>query len=167
LGIESKSKHVRDGTDKGHYDEKDIVETVRKVQDAGIYIIANYIFGLPDDNYESMNETLILSKELNCEWANFYSGMAYPGSKLYDIALQKGWDLPNKWHDFSQHSYEQLPLATDHLTAGQVLSFRDNAWQEYFTNPTYTTMVKTKFGKEVLDHINKLSLHKLKRKYAT
>ena len=113
-----------------------------------------------------MEETLSLSKELNCEWANFYSGMAYPGSKLYDLALKKGWALPEKWHDFSQHSYEQLPLATDHLTAGQVLSFRDNAWQEYFTNPKYLDMIRTKFGPEVLGHINKLASHKLKRKFA-
>ncbi|KMP12504.1 Fe-S osidoreductase [Candidatus Nitromaritima sp. SCGC AAA799-C22] len=166
LGIESKSKHVRDGAQKGHYNEQDIIDVVRKIQNAGIYIIANYMFGLPDDNYQSMRETLNLSKELNCEWANFYSGMAYPGSKLYDLALQKGWALPEKWHDFSQHSYEQLPLATDHLTAGQVLSFRDTAWQEYFTNPAYLNMVKSKFGQEVFDHINKLTSHKLKRKFA-
>ena len=166
LGIESKSKHVRDGAQKGHYSEQDIIDVVRKIQDAGIYIIANYMFGLPDDNYTSMKETLDLSKELNCEWANFYSGMAYPGSKLYDLALQKGWGLPEKWHDFSQHSYEQLPLPTDHLTAGQVLSFRDNAWQEYNTNPRYLDMIKAKFGKEVLNHINKLTSHKLKRKFA-
>jgi radical SAM superfamily enzyme YgiQ (UPF0313 family) len=166
LGIESKSKHVRDGAQKGHYNEQDIIDVVRKIQDAGIYIIANYMFGLPDDNYTSMRETLDLSKELNCEWANFYSGMAYPGSKLYDLALQKGWGLPEKWHDFSQHSYEQLPLPTDHVTAGQVLSFRDNAWQEYNTNPRYLDMIKAKFGQEVLDHINKLTSHKLKRKFA-
>ena len=166
LGIESKSKHVRDGAQKGHYNEQDIIDVVRKTQDAGIYIIANYMFGLPDDNYQSMRETLNLAKELNCEWANFYSGMAYPGSKLYDLAQQKGWALPAKWHDFSQHSYEQLPLPTDHLTAGQVLSFRDNAWQEYFTNSNYLDMVQGKFGQGVLDHINKLTSHKLKRKYA-
>ncbi|MEO2043422.1 MAG: radical SAM protein, partial [Nitrospinaceae bacterium] len=166
LGIESKSKHVRDGAQKGHYNEQDIMEVVRKIQSSGIYIIANYMFGLPDDNHQSMMETLALSKELNCEWANFYSGMAYPGSKLYDMALQKGWELPEKWHDFSQHSYEQLPLPTDHLTAGEVLSFRDNAWQEYNTNPRYLDMIKAKFGQQVLDHINKLTSHKLKRKFA-
>lgn len=165
LGIESKSKHVRDGAQKGHYDEQDIVEVVRKIQDAGIYIIANYMFGLPDDNHASMRETLDLAKELNCEWANFYSGMAYPGSQLYGLALQNGWSLPEKWHDFSQHSYEQLPLPTDHLTAGQVLSFRDSAWQEYNTNPVYLDMIKAKFGQGVLDHINKLTSHKLKRKF--
>ena len=166
LGIESKSKHVRDGAQKGHYNEQDIMEVVRKIQSSGIYIIANYMFGLPDDNHQSMMETLALSKELNCEWANFYSGMAYPGSKLYDMALQKGWGLPEKWHDFSQHSYEQLPLPTNHLTAGEVLSFRDNAWQEYNTNPRYLDMIKAKFGQQVLDHINKLTSHKLKRKFA-
>lgn len=166
LGIESGSKHVRDGALKGRFTENDIYKVVKKIQDAGIYIIANYMFGLPDDNYESMEETLNLSKELNCEWANFYSGMAYPGSKLYDMALQKDWALPEKWHDFSQHSYKQLPLPTEYLSAGQVLSFRDNAWQEYFTNQKYLDMIQSKFGKQVLDHINELSAHKLKRKYA-
>ena len=85
---------------------------------------------------------------------------------LYDMALQKGWALPEKWHDFSQHSYEQLPLPTDHLTAGQVLSFRDNAWQEYFTNSNYLDRIRAKFGQDVLGHINKLTSHKLNRKYA-
>ncbi len=167
LGIESKSKHVRDGAQKGHYSETDIVDVVRKIQDSGIYIIANFMFGLPDDNYRSMRETLDLSKELNCEWANFYSGMAYPGSKLYEVAIEKGWELPKNWHDFSQHSFEQLPLPTDHLSAGQVLSFRDAAWQEYFTNPNYLNMVQNKFGQSVVDHITKLTTFKLKRKYAT
>ena len=63
LGIESGSKHVRDGALKGRFTENDIYKVVKKIQDAGIYIIANYMFGLPDDNYESMEETLNLSKE--------------------------------------------------------------------------------------------------------
>ena len=48
----------------------------------GFYVGANYIFGLPDDNFDSMKETLDLSLRVNSEWANFYSGMAYPGSQL-------------------------------------------------------------------------------------
>src|SRR5262249_49610629 len=97
LGIESGSQHVRDGVEKGRFGSGEILKTVRKVQEAGIYIIGNYIFGLPDDTVESMQETLDLALEANCEFANFYSAMAYPGSKLYDLAQKKGWDLPTSW----------------------------------------------------------------------
>jgi len=166
LGIESNSKHVRDGAQKGHYSENDIFNVVRRIQDAGIYINANYIFGLPDDTLNSMQENLQLAMELNCEWANFYSVMAYPGSPLYQIASDKGWQLPAKWQDFSQHSYEQLPLPTEHLSAGEVLGFRDKAWQTYFTNAKYLDMIKAKFGQEVHDHIVTLATFKLERKYA-
>ncbi len=164
LGIESGSKHVRDGAEKGKFTGSDIFNVVRKIQDAGIYIIANYMVGLPDDTLESMQETLDLAMELNCEWANIYSGMAYPGSKLYEMSIEKGWELPDQWHDFSQHSYNQLPLPTDFLEAKDVLRFRDEAWQHYFTNPKYLNMVREKFGQNVVDHINALSSVKLKRK---
>ncbi len=166
LGIESGSKHVRDGVLKGRYGAEDIKGTCRRIKDAGIYILGNYIFGLPDDTYESMQETLDLSLDLNCEFANFYSGMAYPGSKLYTLAIANGWQLPAQWHDFSQHSFEQLPLPTEHLSAGEVLAWRDKAWQTYFTAPTYLNLVREKFGTEVVEHLEKLTTYTLKRKYA-
>lgn len=166
LGIESGSKHVRDGVRKGRFQEEDIRGVARRIQDAGIYIIGNYIFGLPDDDTDSMQATFDLAVDLNCEMANFYSGMAYPGSQLYALALQRGWELPKEWHDFSQHSVDQLPLPTEHLSAGEVLSFRDRAWQLYFTNPRYLNMLGRKFGQDVVDHIRKLTTTTLRRNNA-
>ena len=43
LGIESGSKFVRDGVEKGSFDEKDILQTTNRIKEHGIYIIANYI----------------------------------------------------------------------------------------------------------------------------
>ena len=166
LGIESASKHVRDGVSKGRFKEEDIHAVVRRIKDVGINVMGNFIFGLPDDNYASMQNTLNMALQLNCEMANFYSAMAYPGSKLYNMAVEKGWDLPAKWHDFSQHSYEQLPLPTKTLSAGEVLSFRDKAWQVYFNDPGYLNLVRQKFGEQTVEHLRTLSCVPLRRKHA-
>ena len=164
LGIESGSKHVRDGVEKGRFGTSQILEAVRKIQDADIYVIGNYIFGLPDDTHESMQETLELAIEANCEFANFYSAMAYPGSQLYRMAVEKGWDLPGSWIGYSQHSYETLPLRTDVLSAAEVLKFRDEAFMRYFRNSKYLDMVQKEFGEDVIQHIKDMTQIKLKRK---
>lgn len=166
LGIESGSRFVRDGVSKGKFDLEDIRDVVKRIRDAGIHIIGNYIFGLPDDSFDTMQETLDLALELNCEMANFYSAMAYPGSALYNIAIQNKWELPKTWLGYSQHSYETFPLRTNFLTSGEVLAFRDKAFQEYFTNPSYLDSVKTRFGIETHDHIVEMTKHTLKRKYS-
>ncbi|RJQ48178.1 MAG: radical SAM protein [Gammaproteobacteria bacterium] len=164
LGIESGSKHVRDGVEKGRFGTPQILEVVRKIQSAGIYVIGNYIFGLPDDTYESMQETLDLAIEANCEFANFYSTMAYPGSPLYRMAVEKGWELPDSWIGYSQHSYETTPLPTEVLRPAEVLKFRDEAFMKYFNNPRYLDMVRLKFGEDVVRHIQEMTRIKLKRK---
>jgi len=164
LGIESASSLVRDGVEKGTFGIPDIIKTVRNIQDAGINVIGNYIFGLPDDSYDSMKETLALAQETNCEFANFYSAMAYPGSKLYDEALTQGQPLPETWLAYSQHSYNCLPLSTATLSAGQVLQFRDEAFMTYYTNPGYLESIQKKFGMEVVRHINEMTNIPLKRK---
>jgi radical SAM superfamily enzyme YgiQ (UPF0313 family) len=164
LGIESGSKHVRDGVEKGRFGTPQILEAVRKIQDSGIYVIGNYIFGLPDDTHQSMQETLDLAIEANCEFANFYSAMAYPGSHLYRTAVEKGWELPDSWIGFSQHSYETTPLPTEVLSAAEVLKFRDGAFMRYFGNPKYLNMVQKKFGGDVVQHVKDMTRIKLKRK---
>jgi radical SAM superfamily enzyme YgiQ (UPF0313 family) len=165
LGIESGSEHVRDGAEK-HFGEEDIYRTVREVQAEGINVIGNYIFGLPDDTQASMRDTLSLATELNCEFANFYSAMAYPGSPLYEIALRRGWELPEQWYAYSQHAYETLPLPTNHLCASEVLRFRDEAFHSYFSNPRYLDMLGAKFGPETRSHVEGMNRHRLRRKYA-
>lgn len=166
LGIESGSKHVRDGVIKGRFGQEDIVGIVKQIKDAGIHIIGNYIFGLPDDTLKSMEETYSMAVDLQCEMANFYCAQAYPGSKLYDDAILSKRKLPDTWLGYSQHSYETYPLSTDTLTSGQVLAFRDKAFHEYFANPSYQSMIRGKFGGETLRHIEGMIKIKLKRQFA-
>jgi radical SAM superfamily enzyme YgiQ (UPF0313 family) len=163
LGIESANPSVRDGASK-MMKIKDIKDVVSKIQAAGIRVIGNFIFGLPDDDLATMKETIGMAKDLNCEFANFYCAMAYPGSKLYDIAREQDWPLPKTWHGFSQHSYEMLPLPTKHLAAKEVLRFRDDAFHEYFSNPVYLKMLADKFGSKVKAHVEDMTKTRLKRK---
>jgi len=163
LGIESASSSVRDGASK-QMRIKDIKSVVKDIQDEGIRVIGNFIFGLPDDTLNTMEETLGMAIELNCEFVNFYCAMAYPGSRLYEIAKKEGWLLPNVWHGFSQHSYEMLPLPTKHISAKDVLRFRDEAFYKFFNNQVYLNMVKEKFGKKVMAHIENMTQTKLRRR---
>lgn len=158
IGVESASKHVRDGVEKGRMDNRQIIDAIRRVQGHGLAVAANYIFGLPDDTRESCAETLALALEINAEMANFYCAMAYPGSQLYRLAKEKGWALPDDpggpgWIGYSQHAPESLPLRTEKLTSSEVLDIRDDAWMTYFTRPEYVEMMRRRFGERVAQDI--------------
>ena len=171
LGVESGSKFVRDGVEKGRFGDEQIREIIAKIREHGIYVIANYIFGLPDDTVDTMQETLDLATTLNTEFANFYSAMAYPGSPLHRMAVEKGLPLPEGpegpgWIGYSQHAYETFNLPSDTLPGGKILTFRDRAFDAYFTNPAYLSMMRSKFGDAVVEHLNFMTGKKLERKYA-
>lgn len=162
FGIEAANSRVQADVDK-RFEEDEVYETIRNVKQAGINVIGNYIFGLPEDDDQSMQETLDLALELNCEFGNFYSAMAYPGSPLYAKALAEGWPLPATWSGYSQHSVDSFPLPTKYLSSADVLSFRDRAFQTYFTAPGYLSLVEAKFGPETVAHIRAMTSLKLER----
>jgi len=165
-GFESASERVLKAVSKG-YSMDQVATVVDWTRKHGIHICANYIFGLPEDDYDSMNQTLAFMIDMNAEWANIYSTMAYPGSKLYDDAVKQGLPLPETWLGFSQYSPECLPLPTKYLTGGQVVAFRDYAFEAYFRNPRYLSMIARTFGRETADHILEMSAHRLRRTYAS
>jgi anaerobic magnesium-protoporphyrin IX monomethyl ester cyclase len=163
LGIESANPSVRDGATK-RMRVRDIAGIVARIQSAGIRVIGNFIFGLPDDTPETMEETLSMAMDLNCEFANFYCAMAYPGSRLHGIALAQGWQLPEAWSGYSQHAYETVPLPSKHVEAREVLRFRDEAFHRYFSNPGYLDMIEKTFGPRVRNHIDAMAAKRLKRR---
>jgi radical SAM superfamily enzyme YgiQ (UPF0313 family) len=165
LGIEAADGHVRDEVDKGFTQER-VYKTLEGLRAAGVNVIANYIFGLPEDTRETMQATLDLAMDLNTEFANFYSTMAYPGSPLYRTAIDLGWRLPDLWSGYSQHSKDTLPLPTKHLTAAEVLRFRDAAFHAYFESPRYLDMIGSRFGEETARQVRGMTAHRLERNHA-
>ena len=166
FGIEAASERVRDDVEKG-FDQSDIARTIGEVRAAGINVIGNFIFGLPEDNLSSMQATLDLALDLSCEFANFYVAMAYPGSQLYQDALGKGWPLPETWNGYSQHAVDTLPLPTKYVSAAEVLRFRDQAFQVYYSSPRYLDMITRKFGTETTAHVREMASHRLERRYVS
>ncbi len=162
-GFESASGEVRRGVAK-KFGEDVVSRAVAMTRDAGIYIIGNYIFGLPDDNMATMRKTLDMAKQFNFEYVNFYVAMAYPGSRLYLDAVKQGITLPEEWYGYSQYAADTIPLPTKHVSAAQVLRFRDEAFKEYLSNPIYLNMVKEKFGPKVVEHIERMLTHDIHRK---
>jgi radical SAM superfamily enzyme YgiQ (UPF0313 family) len=165
FGIEAANEGVLADVDK-RYRVDEVYATVRKVKAAGINIIGNYIFGLPEDTLGTLQQTLDLALDLNCEFANFYCAMAYPGSALYRQALERGWRLPASWSGYSQHAVDTLPLPTRHLPAGEVLRFRDDAFHRYFTHQPYLDLVRARFGDDTLAHIRQMTAHRLERSFS-
>ena len=78
--------------------------------------------------------------------------------------VREGWKLPERYAGFAQHSYYAQPLPTKHLSAGEVLAFRDKAWMEYHTRPEFLKMLKEKFGQVAVDETVRSTRIKLKRK---
>lgn len=160
IGIESGSEVVLADVNKKSSLDK-IKKGVKILQDTGAYICANYIFGLPEDNYKTMQATLDMAIDINAEWANFNCAMAYPGSKLYEDTPKE--NLPESWEGYTQYSKYSKPLPTKHLSGEKVVKFRDKAFNIYFRNPDYLNMIKDKFGETIFENVKQLTQRELNR----
>ena len=164
LGIESGEKSVRLEVDKGKFEDVDVRKVIQKVHEADINVMANYIFGLPGDTKETVKKTFDLSLELCTAGWNTYGAMALPGSFLYKKALDEGKQLPDTYEGFSFHSYETLPLSTEKLSAKEIITLRDEAFNQYHNHKPFLNLIEKKFGKEAAKNIVDMTKIKLKRK---
>jgi anaerobic magnesium-protoporphyrin IX monomethyl ester cyclase len=163
LGIEAGNQMVRKEVSKGSFQEVNIREICTTVRDSGINVISNYIFGFPDDTIDTMQQTLDLALELNTEMTNMYPCQALPGSPMYRDALRNGTTLPDSYAGYAFLSYECQPMATKHVSAADVLRFRDMAWQRYFTHEPYLQLVQEKFGAHERANVEEMTRIRLKR----
>jgi anaerobic magnesium-protoporphyrin IX monomethyl ester cyclase len=162
LGIEAADSKVRSGQDK-KFEADDIYRVVGNIHAAGIYVGANFIFGLPGDTRESMQASYDLACSLNARFANFYCTQALPGSALYEEAQKSGYPLPERpggpgWIGHSQYAYESEPYyAGTALTPAEIIAFRDRSHVGYFTRPEFraSLLADPKFGQVALDSIDR------------
>lgn len=162
-GFENINQESLNNTQKNnkvsHYED-----VIRMTRNAGMNICADFIAGLPEDNYRTLEDTYEFWLKHNFEFINLYPAFAFPGTPLYDQAIKDGlMDYPKTWERYSLFGEKCIPLATKYLTPAEVLEWRDKAYKYYHTNPNYLTMVKDKFGIETKEHILRMLQKPLKR----
>jgi len=152
MGFESGSDEIL-----GNVNKRQTIEQIKKAVDIarpeGLLVGGNYVFGLSGDTLNTMQQTLDLAKELNTEYANFYINMAYPGTKLYNEAKEKGYPLPKKWSQYGFFTPDAIPMRNENLDYPEILKFRDNAFNEYFTSEKYLNHIDEVFGSNVVKFI--------------
>jgi hypothetical protein len=83
---------------------------------------------------------------------------------MHTMARKAGLQLPESFAGYAFLSYESQPLPTKHVSAAQVLKFRDDAWQIYFSNPAYLALVEAEFGVEQRANVEDMARIRLRRK---
>ena len=151
LGIESGDPDIRASMHKGTFTNRQVRDVVCALQDAGIAVLGNFLFGFPDDTADTMERTYQFAVELDCEYANFYAMVAYPGTELEKLARATNWALPTGPSQYAQYSRDFLPLPTHALSATEVLRFRDRAWHEYHSRASYLELVRRRFGPRAVE----------------
>ena len=116
FGVESGNQAVLDSIKKRQKLD-DVRRAFRETKAAGLQTMGFFIFGLPADTEESMDDTIRLALELDPDLANFMIAAPYPGTELWEIARRDGRLFSMDWHDYAIHDekarYELPTLPPD------------------------------------------------------
>jgi radical SAM superfamily enzyme YgiQ (UPF0313 family) len=134
FGVESGNQRVLDSIKK-----QQTVDEIRRAfanaKKAGLETMGFFIFGLPTDTEETMEDTIRLALELDPELANFMIAAPYPGTEMYDIILQEGHLFSHDWADFAIHD-EKARFEIGDLTAELVERKWREAYRRFYLRPS-------------------------------
>ena len=102
FGVESGNQAVLDAIKKQQTLD-DVRRAFKEARAAGLQTMGFFIFGLPADTEESMEDTTRFALELDPDMANFMIAAPYPGTELWDIARRDGRLFSNNWRDYAIH----------------------------------------------------------------
>ena len=93
--VESGSKRIlrKYATNKISLDRMDLSQLMRVMTDVGIKAPVNMMIGFPDETEEEIGQSIDLAKRLmdsGAPYVTFFVPIPFPGSTLYDHAIQNG-----------------------------------------------------------------------------
>jgi radical SAM superfamily enzyme YgiQ (UPF0313 family) len=134
FGIESGSQKILDYARK-KVKVKQAKVAIKIVKDAGIKTHLSFIIGLPGENWSTFRETIGFVKETLPTMAQFNVAVPYPGTKLYELAVEKGWI--EKELDLTQLCHQKATMRTDAMTTEDLEKARKMAYKLLYFNSAW------------------------------
>jgi len=134
FGVESGNQRVLDIMKK-HQTIDQVRQAFANARQAGLQTIGFFIFGLPGENEETMEDTIKLALELDPDLANFMIAAPYPGTELYDMVLDQGELFTYDWDDYAIHD-DKARFAMGEVTAELVERKWHEAYRRFYLRPS-------------------------------
>lgn len=137
-GVESGSQRILDIMKKGI-----TLDEVRKAfsltKKIGIDTYADFMLGYPTETKEEMFRTISFAIELDPDFVQFSITTLYPGTKLYQMAFEKGILVNDFWKEFSRQPYKRVdpPLWVEYYSRDELLNILDSAYSQFYVRPRY------------------------------
>lgn len=134
FGVESGNQRILDSIKK-----KQTIAEVRtafaNARKARLQTMGFFIFGLPGETEQTMEDTINLALELEPDLANFMIAAPYPGTEMYEIVLREGHLFSHNWNDFAIHD-EKARFEIGNVTAELVERKWHEAYRRFYLRPS-------------------------------
>ncbi len=134
-GIESANEEILKRARKG-YRKEQAMQALTWARRAGIKNWGYFIIGLPGESEETIQETIVYSKQLPLDIALFHIAAPYPGTPFFFEVVEKGWFRPGvKWEEVDMDQSTVLDYHEQGLTAERLEYWQKRATREWSFRP--------------------------------
>ena len=96
------------------------------------------MYGNEGETRETMRETLELAKKLNCDTAQFYPIMVYPGTRAYKTYKDKGYIVAKSYRDWlTSDGLHNCVVSLPNISKEELVAFCDQSRREFYLRPKY------------------------------
>ena len=124
FGVESGSERLLAMIKKGNLQQ--IKNAFKLSKKAGIETFAFFMISYPTETYNDFLKTLDLAKKIDADWAVFGATLPYPGTKLWEQAVNEFNYDKNYWHEWSLGiRNDQIPYFSEDAEEKCRLAYRE------------------------------------------
>ncbi|HET6478313.1 MAG TPA: radical SAM protein, partial [Dehalococcoidales bacterium] len=140
VGFESADQESLNRMQKG-ITVAQIRQFVSDTRKAGLLVHGCFIIGNPGETEETMEKSLKMARELNCDTMQFFPLLVYPGTEAYRWAQENGCLNSESFADWADDAgmYRSV-LDIPGLPAEKIEAFCLRANREYYLRPGYMLM---------------------------
>ena len=135
IGVESGDERILESVKKKLRLQK-VKDVIKWFREENIVVHGYFIFGLPGDNKESMQNTINFAIEANPHFANFAICIPFPGTAVYDYVKKNGKFLKDVDNGVEAGFFDGTAFFEDDITIGEeVVEFNKKAFKSFYFRP--------------------------------
>jgi radical SAM superfamily enzyme YgiQ (UPF0313 family) len=135
FGVESGSEKILKVLGKGGAGDRksQIMQSFKLCKELDIRTLATFIIGSPEETKADIDESFQVAKDIDADYTAFYFLTPYPGTKIYDTAIEKGWLDPNiPFSEIWAHRQPELPLMAITFAKEELRDIRRKMQNSFF-----------------------------------